>query len=428
MALRNIPITVDLNRAVRSNQEIWGRVGDNGLMTLNVSVIDTSDSTKKVVDLTGLTIYFTLVYPDGTYFRDSLNITNRDDKLGTFDYTLTANCFAQAGAFDCHFRIEKGTTTKLRSGTRDFTLTIEADGLQDNIAMPDFASDIDQFNADIQAAIAESQAQLNDALADLATASANVDTAIVKADAVVASINANQVVKITDAANWQKAKLTNDAGVAKAPPDVTSLAEITEQGSFYINSTAAAKLTDAPLTGGFRLENNRLISGVGIEQHARYFSTTNASALRHFFRYVGASVTAWREYETTTGSQAKADAAQANAIQFVNTKFTDSGWLPLPLKTGFTAGSSTPQYRKIGTLVMYRGLVIRTSGGTGVFATAPAGYRTSDAYLEGFVVGQQSSAAGASGLVYVKPTGDVELVAATNATGIWLSGISYYTD
>lgn len=321
MALRNIPITVDLNRSVRSNQEIWGRVGDNGLMTLNVSVIDTSDSTKKVVNLTGLKFYFTIVYPDGTYFRDSLGVVNRVDAEGTFDYTLAANCFAQAGEFECHFRIEQGTTTVLRSGTRDFTLTVAADPLQGNIEMDNFASDIDQLNADIQSAIAESQAQLNDALEDLAIASTNVDAAVVKANEVIAAINANQVVKTADTINWQKAKLTTDAGIAKAPPDVTTLAAITEQGSFYMNSTAVAKLTDAPVagTGAFRLENHKLVTGTAVEQHARYFSPSNAAANRHFFRYVGATASPWREYENTTGSQAKADAAQATATAYTDT-------------------------------------------------------------------------------------------------------------
>lgn len=432
MALRNIPITVDLNRSVRSNQELWGRVGDNKLLTLNVSVIDTSDSTKKVVNLTGLTFYFTIVYPDGTYFRDSLGVVNRNNAAGTFDYTLAANCFAQAGEFECHFRIEQGTTTVLRSGTRDFTLTVAADPLQGNIEMDNFASDIDQLNADIQAAIAESQAQLNDALDDLAMASTNVDAAVVKANEVIAAINANQVVKTADTANWQKAKLTTDAGIAKAPPDVTTLAAITEQGSFYMNSTAVAKLTDAPIagTGAFRLENYKLVSGTAIEQHARYFSPSNASANRHFFRYVGATASPWREYENTVGSQAKADAAQAAAILYTDTKFADSGWLPLPLKTNYSAGASVPQYRKIGNRVMLRGLVNRVAGTAAVaFSTLPAGYRSSTAYINGYKVAQQSSAVGSSATVYVKPTGDLEILAiAVDTSGFWLDGIEFMVD
>lgn len=432
MALRNIPITVDLNRSVRSNQELWGRVGDNNLLTLNVSVIDTSDSTKKVVNLTGLTFYFTIVYPDGTYFRDSLGVVNRNYAAGTFDYTLAANCFAQAGEFECHFRIEQGTTTILRSGTRDFTLTVAADPLQGNIEMDNFASDIDQLNADIQAAIAESQAQLNDALDDLATASTNVDAAVVKANEVIAAINANQVVKTSDTANWQKAKLTTDAGIAKAPPDVTTLAAITEQGSFYMNSTAVAKLTDAPLTTGaaFRLENYKVVTGTAIEQHARYFSPTNASSNRHFFRYVGATASPWREYENTTSAQAKADAAQAAAILYTDTKFADSGWLTLPLKTNYSAGASVPQYRKIGNRVMLRGLVNRAAGtAAGAFSTLPAGYRSSTAYVNGYKVAQQSSAVGSSATVYAKPTGDLEILAiAVDTSGFWLDGIEFMVD
>jgi len=53
----------------------------------------------------------------------------------------------------------------------------------------------------------------------------------------------------------------------------------------------------------------------------------------------------------------------------------DSGWLNLPLADGIQAyGGSTPQYRKIGKLVILRGAVknVLISGPIG---TLPAGYR-----------------------------------------------------
>lgn len=380
MVLRKLQIDVDLNKVVRYNPEVWGRVGDKDLVVLNVSAFDTSDDIKKVVDLTGATMYFTFARPDGTYFRDSLSISNPDLKNGKFDYTLPANAFAQAGVFNCHFRIEQGGTTKNRTSTRDFKLVVEADPLQGNIAMPNFASDIDQLNADIQAEIAESQTQLNNALGDLATASTKVDAAVLKANDVIAAITTNLVVKTADTVNWQKAKLTTDAGTAKVPPDVTILAAITEQGSFYINSTAAAKLTDAPVagTGAFRLENHKLVSGTAIEQHARYFSPSNASANRHFFRYVGATVSPWREYEDTTGAQTKADKALADAKTDATTKantaetnsksYTDSYFASKTIASNLAVYLSDTQSYTWNHANMKKGLyieVVRYQVGTG---------------------------------------------------------------
>ena len=63
---------------------------------------------------------------------------------------------------------------------------------------------------------------------------------------------------------------------------------------------------------------------------------------------------------------------------------SDTGWLTLTISgTGFTAGSPTPQYRKIGNRVIGKGQIAvdmdNVSDVTTVFATLPSGYRPATA-------------------------------------------------
>ncbi|MBC1524437.1 BppU family phage baseplate upper protein [Listeria booriae] len=422
MVLRKLQIDVDLNKVVRYNPEVWGRVGDKDLVVLSVSTFDTSDDIKKVVDLTGATMYFTFARPDGTYFRDSLSISNTDLKNGKFDYTLPANVFAQAGVFNCHFRIEQGGTTKNRTSTRDFKLVIEADPLQGNIAMPNFASDIDQLNADIQAEIADSRAELDDALAELATASSGVDAAVLRANEVIASIEVNQVVPISSTTNWQKGvKITADNGYSKAVPvGVADWNAFTETGFYSIYATSL--MANKPPAVGLYLD---------VEIHRRSGDTTfqrvtDITNNRTYYRSQMAGVwTAWAEGETVAGAQEKANTVKT----YIDNKLVDTGWTPLVLKSGFSAGTSIPRYRKVGNEVRFRGLLVRSGNTTkGVFATMPEGFRTGDSYLEGFPGGQQTGVAGTTTLLYAKTNGDLELVSAVADSSVWLSTLRYDID
>lgn len=416
---------------------ILARVTENNAVTTIVQL------TNNGAEIPGFGEYrpiFECRLPGGYFVRDDGstydNMEILDPIKGIIKYTMAKEVFARHGELNlCYFVLEKGgpigfqvleeldLSADVRVSTPNFTILVGEDATQGNIKLEDFISDIDRLNNFIRESTAEAMEVLNVAIAQL---NESTDTA----NELIALINSNDVVLISETINWQKAKLTADSGVAKSPPNVTTLAAIIEQGSFYINSTVAAALTDAPSTGSFRLENHKLITGTAIEQHARYFSPTNAGANRHFFRYVGATASPWREYENTVGSQAKADAAQAAAILYTDTKFADSGWLPLPLKTNYSAGASVPQYRKIGNRVMLRGLVNRVAGtAAGAFSTLPAGYRSSTAYVNGYKVAQQSSAVGSSATVYVKPTGDLEVLAiAVDTSGFWLDGIEFMID
>ncbi|EAD0080286.1 hypothetical protein AWI85_05945 [Listeria monocytogenes] len=127
----------------------------------------------------------------------------------------------------------------------------------------------------------------------------------------------------------------------------------------------------------------------------------------------------------------------SDAAQVINSNFLkiasatdDSGWKDMSLKVNFSDsnGDAVPQYRKIGTKVEVRGLLIRVNDAKGVFFSVPVGYRTSSNYYQGFTQGQQSSTNEAVALIYVKANGDMEIVSTANNTGVWLDGICWYTD
>lgn len=61
----------------------------------------------------------------------------------------------------------------------------------------------------------------------------------------------------------------------------------------------------------------------------------------------------------------------------------DSGWIDLPLNTGWTMNdydTEKPQYRKVGKVVMLRGLVNATSAAGNEIATLPSGFRPNKGY------------------------------------------------
>jgi hypothetical protein len=64
--------------------------------------------------------------------------------------------------------------------------------------------------------------------------------------------------------------------------------------------------------------------------------------------------------------------------QHANEYIEDSGWLPLELNTGWVSNqyeTEVPMYRKIGKLVMLRGLVSCNTDTDVTIATLPAGFR-----------------------------------------------------
>ncbi|EUJ27310.1 BppU family phage baseplate upper protein [Listeria cornellensis] len=427
--LKNYPFSLDLI-SDSITPLVLARVTEKESVTLTIEVFADGDTIEDFADYTPV---FECALPGGKFVRDDgSTYGNMDTVDGKIVYVIAKEVFSSYGILNlCYFALEKGGTPGFqildavdltadeRVTTQNFTISVAKDATQGNIVVEDFVSDIDKLTRFIEAETAESMAALNIALTklDVATASANQ---------LIALINANQVVKITDTANWQKGvKITTDSGVSKGvTTGVTDWNNFLESGYFSIygpNMTA-----NKPPAGTY----------LDVEIHKRSGDTgkqiaTDVQTGKSYTRALmsGGVWTAWQESETTAGSQIKADAAKNAAIAYVNTKFADTGWIPLTLKTGFTAfANSVPRYRKIGNEVSYAGVVVRTSGGTGVFATAEDGFRQKDTYPQSHLVGQQTSAADAQAQIYTHSNGNLEIVSAVYASPIWLNEISYFID
>lgn len=65
-------------------------------------------------------------------------------------------------------------------------------------------------------------------------------------------------------------------------------------------------------------------------------------------------------------------------IATINTKIADTGWIDLTLLNGATVQNGfTPRYRRIGKIVIIKGIVTTVSSADTVVATLPTGFRPS---------------------------------------------------
>lgn len=91
----------------------------------------------------------------------------------------------------------------------------------------------------------------------------------------------------------------------------------------------------------------------------------------------------------------------------------DTGWITLPLASGITAynEANTPQYRKIGKLVVIRGTVKGVTGRNTVIGTLTEGFRPTKAnpYVQNTSLGSGNFATQTR--LTVTTTGDVKLEA-----------------
>ncbi|EOB4980227.1 phage baseplate upper protein [Listeria monocytogenes] len=129
------------------------------------------------------------------------------------------------------------------------------------------------------------------------------------------------------------------------------------------------------------------------------------------------------DVETVTGSQAKADKAlddaKTSAASLYEPKIAKTAWTAPVLNSGFSILDSRfpPLYRLKGTTLQIKGAVGRTTA-KGVMFNLPAGFRTSE--RRGFSVSLVSSVSGNVGTVYFQTNGDVELVAASQDSPVWV--------
>lgn len=210
---------------------------------------------------------------------------------------------------NCYFALEKtassngvtlGPLDQLieRTSTQSFEIIVEKDAMQDNIELESFEPTINELKQYLED-------NLGDSVAISTQALQNAEAAQERMDNLESQIDDNNLITTILSEGWQKYKLTNDEGIAKIfPTNVTKLSNFNETGYFYVDSTAANKLTDVPLAQGFLLENRKLITGNTVEQTIRYFNQDNGEECREFFRY-GSST--WRETASVLGSQTYTD-------------------------------------------------------------------------------------------------------------------------
>lgn len=118
------------------------------------------------------------------------------------------------------------------------------------------------------------------------------------------------------------------------------------------------------------------------------------------------------------------------SIQEINKKIVDTGWIDLPLNSGWSYQYDTdkPQYRRIGNIVYLSGLVDGTANAPTTIGELPVGYRPSAGSFNRYVCALNQKdyvniQVGRNGLItdYTKTT-------STKRAFICLSGISFFVN
>ncbi|EMD1122188.1 BppU family phage baseplate upper protein [Listeria innocua] len=294
----------------KSQNKIIGRVGEIESMLWHIT-LSTDEITQTIGNLSPV---FYAEIKEGIFVRDdgseNNSITILDNSNGIIEYKPNKRLFAKPGRLkNCYFALEKtassngvtlGPLDQLieRTSTQSFEIIVEKDAMQDNIELESFEPTINELKQYLEDNLGNSVAISTQALQ-------NAEAAQERMDNLENQIDDNNLITTILSEGWQKYKLTNDEGIAKIfPTNVTKLSNFNETGYFYVDSTAANKLTDVPLAQGFLLENRKLITGNTVEQTIRYFNQDNGEECREFFRY-GSST--WRETASVLGSQTYTD-------------------------------------------------------------------------------------------------------------------------
>lgn len=415
MTLREIEMTLDLDRRQYYYPALEMIQGDNNSLKVNVTVLQQGIP----VSLDGYKISFFANFPGTNEFVfDSDNISNEQTTEGQFSYVFPNKTNQVPGDYTtARFNIISQDGTEISKMAR-FQYHVESDPAEGSVEAETWISD---FNA-----LLEAIQEMND---KYDTAVDDINQSILEAKNTQADLELEMQalrdeiaesgnVKVGDTTNWQKYKLTNDSGIAKSTSSsITTLSSFVDAGVYYISSSVAANLTDIPLKQGFRLENRRLVSGTSAEQTIRYFSSTDGEACREFRRY-GKST--WAEFETVKGAQAKIELAKSEMATLYQPILSITPWTAPTLNANFSIVSSSYPllYRRKGTVLQVKGAINRTSGAKGVIFTLPNGFRPKERRAR--ACGHVSSANGAVATIYIQTNGDVELTNAFNDTGVWI--------
>ena len=109
----------------------------------------------------------------------------------------------------------------------------------------------------------------------------------------------------------------------------------------------------------------------------------------------------------------------------------DSGWNDLTLNEGWQLTSYTtdvPQFRKIGKLVMLRGLVNATSSAGGEITTLPVGYRPGRGAYNRFIVSHYTNEYAAISISVDGKVKDIMKSSTSPRTNLCLNGIMFLTN
>ncbi|MBC2037880.1 BppU family phage baseplate upper protein [Listeria marthii] len=357
--LRKVKATLDLNRKSWYIERIEAIQGDINSLTLAVQIVDSS----KINDLSEYVPTFAVVLP-GTneYVIDDLHFDTSKMNEGYFEYTFVKEAFSVAGTYDtARFILQKADKTEL-SGMPRFTYFVEADPLQGKVVAESYISDFER----LEGMIADVEKEIADLHADIETESEKLTT----------SINA-----LDEKIGAETSRLQSEADALQQQFDAM-------QPEQFANKT----------------DLNAHVNNVDIH-------------------VTSADKASWNAKETVVNAQAKADKAladaKADAAALYESKIMITAWVAPALKTGFSILSSAypPLYRLKGSTLQIKGAIGRTSA-KGAMFTLPVGYRPSE--RRGFSTPLVSSVSGTVATVYIQPSGDVELVAASQDSPVWI--------
>ncbi|EKZ0898509.1 BppU family phage baseplate upper protein [Listeria monocytogenes] len=357
--LRKINATLDLNRKSWSIERIEAVQGDINSLTIAARIVLDG----KGMNLTEYTPTFAVVLP-GTneYVIDDLHFDTGRLSEGYFEYTFVKEAFSVPGVYDtARFILQKADKTEL-SGMPRFTYYVEKDPLQGKVIAESYISDFER----LESLIADVETEITGLHNEVTSESVRLDNEIAGLDAKI------------------------DTETSKLQTEASNLQ--TQFDSF--NPSQFAQQTDL----------NTHVNNADI--HVTSADKTN-----------------WNAKETTVGAQAKADealdGAKTDAASLYEPKIAKTAWTAPVLNSGFSILDSRfpPLYRLKGSTLQIKGAVGRTSA-KGAMFNLPAGFRTSE--RRGFSVSLVSSVSGNVGTVYFQTNGDVELVAASQDSPVWV--------
>ncbi|EAG2573150.1 BppU family phage baseplate upper protein [Listeria monocytogenes] len=357
--LRRVKATLDLNRKSWNIERIEAIQGDIDSLTIEVQIVDGG----KINDLSEYVPTFAVVLP-GTneYVIDDLHFDTSKMNEGYFEYTFVKEAFSVPGVCDtARFILQNEAGTEL-SGMPRFTYYVEKDPLQGKVVAESYVSDFERLEQMIHAVELEI-AELHD---EVTSESVRLDSEIAELDEKI---------------NTETSKLQSEAD------DLQQQFDNLNPAQFAQKTALDEHVNDADI-------------------HVTATDKTN-----------------WNAKETTEGAQAKADKAlsdaKTDAATLYEPKISVTAWAAPALKTGFSILSSVypPLYRLKGSTLQLKGAVGRTSA-KGVMFTLPSGYRPSE--RRGFSTPLVSSVSGTVATVYIQPNGDVELVAASQDSPVWV--------